>query len=507
MVSDRRRFILGTVRSAGLVALGGLVWSAYVDEVTASKLILRPPGAIKEDERMVQILDLIEQTAKELDETFYIVLDEFQDISPDGFALVEAIWEAHEGELRMIAVGDDDQCILSGVNKADVIFFKKYRERFGSDEEGYKEYALTINFRSDASIVSLANHMVRRLQTRFKTESLIPYAKASGRVVLHLCESPYLVRPAVEQVKTVDPTHSVAVLAHTNEEVSALYSALYDQGIQARYLLDRGGFRLRNLEEIDYVDFHLKQLCGDDHRIDEEYFEIVWEKSKRRFQGSLHLKLLKQVIDGFRKEYDAYYLSLWESYLDEITFEDFSNSARVTVSTMHKAKGKEFDTVIVVIHPRHIDDELLRLYYVAVTRAKKELIIMTDHQRLLSILPNDLTIIKDHRRYAPTDTQTSIMTLRNVALGFSGWQNDVSEALIAGTKVTMRRMPGSDKLHLFVGNDPIERLSKEFDKTIKERLKAGYRVVDIEVESVVLWKDKKENKRIKHALCKIVMKK
>ena len=50
MVSDRRRFILGTVRSAGLVALGGLVWSAYVDEVTASKLILRPPGAIKEDD-------------------------------------------------------------------------------------------------------------------------------------------------------------------------------------------------------------------------------------------------------------------------------------------------------------------------------------------------------------------------------------------------------------------------------------------------------------------------
>ncbi len=50
MVSDRRRFILGTARSAGLVALGGLVWSAYVDEVTANKLILRPPGALKEQD-------------------------------------------------------------------------------------------------------------------------------------------------------------------------------------------------------------------------------------------------------------------------------------------------------------------------------------------------------------------------------------------------------------------------------------------------------------------------
>jgi ferredoxin-type protein NapG len=50
MVSERRKFILGTARAAGLVALGGLVWSAYVDEVTANKLILRPPGAIKEED-------------------------------------------------------------------------------------------------------------------------------------------------------------------------------------------------------------------------------------------------------------------------------------------------------------------------------------------------------------------------------------------------------------------------------------------------------------------------
>jgi len=50
MVSDRRKFILGTARTTGIVALGGLMWSAYVDEVTANKLILRPPGALQEDD-------------------------------------------------------------------------------------------------------------------------------------------------------------------------------------------------------------------------------------------------------------------------------------------------------------------------------------------------------------------------------------------------------------------------------------------------------------------------
>ncbi|QKF82668.1 menaquinol dehydrogenase NapGH, periplasmic component NapG [Halarcobacter ebronensis] len=47
-ISDRRRFFLTMARAAGLAALGGLVWSAYVDEVTASQLTLRPPGALDE---------------------------------------------------------------------------------------------------------------------------------------------------------------------------------------------------------------------------------------------------------------------------------------------------------------------------------------------------------------------------------------------------------------------------------------------------------------------------
>jgi len=47
-VSDRRKFILNMARGAGITALGGFVWSAYVDEVIASPLTLRPPGALAE---------------------------------------------------------------------------------------------------------------------------------------------------------------------------------------------------------------------------------------------------------------------------------------------------------------------------------------------------------------------------------------------------------------------------------------------------------------------------
>ena len=49
-LSDRRKFILNMARGVGLATLGGLMWSAHVDEVTASTLLLRPPGAIKEED-------------------------------------------------------------------------------------------------------------------------------------------------------------------------------------------------------------------------------------------------------------------------------------------------------------------------------------------------------------------------------------------------------------------------------------------------------------------------
>jgi ferredoxin-type protein NapG len=49
-MTDRRKFLLNMARTVGVAGLAGLTWSAYVDEVTASTLILRPPGAIKEED-------------------------------------------------------------------------------------------------------------------------------------------------------------------------------------------------------------------------------------------------------------------------------------------------------------------------------------------------------------------------------------------------------------------------------------------------------------------------
>ena len=49
-LNEGRRAFLGTTRNVGLAILGGLTWSAYVDEAKANKLLLRPPGALKESD-------------------------------------------------------------------------------------------------------------------------------------------------------------------------------------------------------------------------------------------------------------------------------------------------------------------------------------------------------------------------------------------------------------------------------------------------------------------------
>ena len=49
-ITERRKFFLTIARATGLAILGGLTWSAFVNEVKATSFILRPPAALNEDD-------------------------------------------------------------------------------------------------------------------------------------------------------------------------------------------------------------------------------------------------------------------------------------------------------------------------------------------------------------------------------------------------------------------------------------------------------------------------
>jgi len=437
-----------------------------------------------------------------------LVLDEYQDINQDSFQLVEEIYRSNP-EMRMIAVGDDDQCIM-GHAGADVRFFDAFKEAFAKDEEGnesYRQYALLTNFRSDGSIVSYMNRFIQRVSKRFKRESLRSASEEEGRVVVQTCHTTDLVQPAVELVTQEDLSHkSTALLAFTNEEVMRLYSLLDAKGIKAKYILERKGFQLKNIAEIIYFDHLLSRMVRDDGKYREEDFYEALRLTQIRFQGSKNLPLLESVINMFLLENMHYYISQWLAFLDEVKLEDCdSYTNTVTVSTIHKSKGMEFDNVLLLVDRMPKEDEELRLYYVGMTRAKHELVILRQGMKNIEKNDDDVIYRFDDRPYETEDKRvTLIMGLKDIWLGFDNKLMHQEEEMIAGEKVSIE-MKRRKTLAMVYKYRIVGYFSQSFQQSLEGYFQKGYRIEEALIDYVVVWYDKENDRHLKHPLCKVVL--
>lgn len=101
------------------------------------------------------------------------------------------------------------------------------------------------------------------------------------------------------------------------------------------------------------------------------------------------IELELQALVDLADSYDSLSAYLDDILLDRKSDDDEENNDALVISTIHSAKGLEFDTVIIMdcidqVFPRTgrdqigspIDNEELRCFYVAITRAKKTLYIM-----------------------------------------------------------------------------------------------------------------------------------
>lgn len=53
-MSERRKFLIGVLKSMGAAAAGGFAWAGLSDNKLAHAVILRPPGAVEEEEFVVK---------------------------------------------------------------------------------------------------------------------------------------------------------------------------------------------------------------------------------------------------------------------------------------------------------------------------------------------------------------------------------------------------------------------------------------------------------------------
>jgi len=120
----------------------------------------------------------------------------------------------------------------------------------------------------------------------------------------------------------------------------------------------------------------------------------TWADAKRAlertFAASRHLSMVQRLLQVFEEQSGKRrFVSDWRVFLRESREEDFlqTDSAAVFVATMHKAKGREFDHVVLALgHFKLTDEASRRVLYVAMTRARESLTIHAGYELAETLL-------------------------------------------------------------------------------------------------------------------------
>ncbi len=111
--------------------------------------------------------DADEQRTRLLGGFRWILVDEYQDIAADQYELISALagrtLEDEAGKLTLFAVGDDDQNIYA-FNGASVEYIRRFQQDYGP-----RPVHLIENYRSTAHIVDAANSVIEPARQRMKT--------------------------------------------------------------------------------------------------------------------------------------------------------------------------------------------------------------------------------------------------------------------------------------------------------------------------------------------------
>jgi DNA helicase-2/ATP-dependent DNA helicase PcrA len=318
----------------------------------------------------------------------FFTVDEYQDISPLQHALLDA-WMGDHTDLCV--VGDPNQTIYSFTG-ATSDYLRNFDERY----EGAKVLQLTHNYRSTKKIVAAANRVVA------DTSSIDPLTSQgdSGDDVRVLQfasvadEAREVALNIRELLSAGARPNEIAVLYRVNGQSEMFEAALADQNIE--YQL-RGGERFFNRPEIARAMTALRAESNSASREDKSTFELVtdvcrsvgWTAREPEGAGAERdrWESLSALIAMLAEMPGDPTLAQFSAELDERKRSQHEPiKAAVTLSTIHAAKGLEWSQVFIVgategylpigyaTTPAEVAEEK-RLFYVAVTRAKKKLSI------------------------------------------------------------------------------------------------------------------------------------
>ncbi len=362
---------------------------------------LKEHDLIDIDDILTASAELIESLSPQ--SGLHLIIDEYQDINPSANRFVNAFLR---GSRNLFVVGDPDQAIYSfrGSSIGIILDFQK-------QYPDAKVFNLKRSYRLSKEIVSLAEEVIKPNSQRLKKET-IPLREGAKRpelVVLpdQFREAEYIASVIERQVggsahyslykgETFGGSRSFssfAVLVRLKALMPLIERKLTERGIPVRRVTGIGALEyplLRTvLERIENVE------STEERGIVELLKELLKEPELSSNLSAELKKSLLNIASNFEYLPTDRALKLFIDELKMLSDTDLiqDRAEQVTLLTMHAAKGLEFDVVFIagaedgVVPYTKKDDwnieEERRLFYVALTRAKEEVIITCAKRRTL----------------------------------------------------------------------------------------------------------------------------
>ncbi len=408
-----------------------------------------------------------------------LVIDEAQDMSHEEYALVHALMANNE-EMRVIAVGDDDQNIYEFRGSDSEYMYRLTRE------SGSRLVEMTENYRSARHPVCFANEFAQAIRKRIKTAPVISMRKEDGWVEVTRHCSPHMYQPIARDLTDHRGNGTSCILTQTNEEAAIMAALLRKQGIGSKLIRSMDGFRFGNLAEMRCFLKHIGKRTQTPV-IPQETWDEARRATAAAYEGSRNLAYVMRCVELFEQTSPTKYVGDFKEFVFESSVEDFCDvsGAEVVVSTIHKAKGHEFDDVYMLIadNPRK-DDALMRRYYVGMTRARNRLFVHTDGDCFGGLTADRR--LTDPRQYAEPEEIVLQLSHKDVFLEYAKGLKRELLALKGGDSLEYRDCT----LYGAPGGKPMAKLSASMQAAMQEWRAKGYRVKSATVGFVVAWKPK-----------------
>ncbi|MDN3658139.1 RecQ family ATP-dependent DNA helicase [Ferruginibacter paludis] len=408
-----------------------------------------------------------------------LVIDEAQDMNADEFALINTLMEQNE-DMRVIAVGDDDQNIYEFRGASS-----KYLELFMKERKAAK-HELIENYRSKSNLVDFTNGFVKKIHHRLKETPISAKQTDNGNIKLVHYQNGNLISPLIQDILTTELIGTTCVLTKTNDEALQVTGLLLKNGMQARLIQSNDGFNLQNLLEVRFL---LNKInMGEDVKVisDDVWADAISEMRKK-FQPSSKLEVCNNLIKQFEfSNSKKKYKSDFEIFVRESKLEDFysENGETIFVSTIHKAKGKEFDNVFIMLDNFNpTTDEEKRQLYVAITRAKRNLTIHLTGNYLDNLAAENLERVEDKEEHLPPSELAMHLSFKDVWLDYFITRQHIISQLTSGDSL----LTNGNECTTTKGQSVL-KFSKQFLNTIELQKQKGYHLKQVKVNFIIYWK-------------------